>query len=61
MYLSSIQLAARWHISTTTLSHWRLAGKGPPFLRFGNRVRYRIADIEEYEQQTTNNNNADND
>lgn len=61
MYLTTVALAARWRLSTSTLAHWRLVGKGPPFLRLSNRVLYRITDIEEYEQQTTNNNNTDND
>lgn len=32
-------------ISYRTLEDWRLTGDGPPFLKIGRSVRYRISDI----------------
>ena len=48
-HLSSRELAARWSISRRTLDRWRWAGEGPPFLKLGGRVVYRLADIEAFE------------
>ncbi|MDV3291901.1 helix-turn-helix domain-containing protein [Mycobacterium avium] len=33
-------------VSPTTLKTWRHKGIGPPWICFGNRVRYRIRDLE---------------
>lgn len=47
------QLAERWQIAVGTLESWRTARKGPKYVRLmGKRgkVRYRMADILEYEQ-----------
>lgn len=35
-------------LSPRTLERWRQTGRGPKFLRFGTRVRYRIQDIEDW-------------
>lgn len=43
------ELAQRWHLSTRTLERWRWLGQGPPFLRLGTRIAYRLADIEAFE------------
>jgi hypothetical protein len=32
-------------ISTSSLTKWRLVGRGPRFVRVGSRVRYRPADV----------------
>jgi predicted DNA-binding transcriptional regulator AlpA len=46
--LDEKEVAARYKLSTATLSKWRLTpGKGPKFFRLGHRcVRYRLADVE---------------
>ena len=33
-------------LSHRTLDGYRVSGEGPAFHRFGNRVRYRIADLD---------------
>jgi hypothetical protein len=48
-HLNQEQLARRWSISPRSLEKWRFLRKGPPFLRIGGRVVYRVQDIEAYE------------
>jgi hypothetical protein len=49
-HLSQSKLAERWNISPRTLERWRWLRKGPPYLRIGGRVVYRIEDVESYEE-----------
>lgn len=42
-------LASRWGKSIRTLQRWRTDGHGPPFLRIGGSVRYRLSDVLDYE------------
>ena len=36
-------------IATQTLIGWRMNGKGPPFVRLGDKaIRYRIADLDKW-------------
>lgn len=49
-HLDQERLARRWAISPRTLESWRSLGKGPPFMRLGGRVAYRLQDIEAFEQ-----------
>ena len=42
-------LARRWGLSPSTLERWRHKRKGPPHLKIGGRVRYRLQDIEAFE------------
>lgn len=37
----------------TTLNNWRIAGKGPRFMRIGSRVVYRQADLDAYLETRT--------
>ena len=60
--LTPTQLAESWGLDVGTLANWRTRRTGPVYLRLnGSRgsVRYRLADIEAYEQtkvvQTTGN------
>lgn len=48
-HLRQGQLAKRWDMSEQTLANWRWQQVGPPFLKLGNRVLYRIEDIEQFE------------
>jgi helix-turn-helix protein len=48
-HLNQLQLARRWSISPRTLERWRWVGEGPPFLKLGGRVLYRLEDVESYE------------
>ncbi len=50
-HLNQIDLAARWNISPRTLERWRWIGEGPPYLKIGGRVVYRLEDVERYEQE----------
>lgn len=46
------QVAERYGITPETLSNWRAARKGPPFIRINQRrVVYRVADILEWERR----------
>ncbi|MEM6603459.1 MAG: helix-turn-helix domain-containing protein [Pseudomonadota bacterium] len=49
-FLNQLDLSRRWGIAPRTLEQWRWKGEGPPFLKIGHRVRYRLSDIETYEQ-----------
>jgi hypothetical protein len=49
VHLRQSELAERWCLSPRTLERWRYTGKGPPYLRIGGRVVYRLADIEDFE------------
>lgn len=40
--LDSREVAAYLKVSESTLSRWRSAHSGPPFLRLGGIARYRI-------------------
>ncbi len=49
-HLNQIDLSDRWNISHRTLERWRWTGEGPPFIKLGGRVVYRLEDIEDYER-----------
>lgn len=41
-------LAERWHLTQKTLAEWRVSGKGPAFIRMGDkgsRVLYKVHEI----------------
>jgi predicted site-specific integrase-resolvase len=48
-HLTQSEVARRWCLSPRTLERWRWLGKGPPFLKIGGRVAYRLEDIEKFE------------
>ena len=50
-HLHQIELARRWRMSHRTLERWRWLGLGPPHIKLGGRVIYRLADIEAYEAE----------
>ena len=49
--LKQSELASRWDISPRTLERWRWLKLGPPYLKLGGRVAYRLEDIEAYEAE----------
>ena len=49
-YLSETDVAKRWGMSQKTLQRWRFDRRGPGFLRIGRAIRYRLGDIEAFEQ-----------
>jgi len=47
--LDERELAAHLHIAVSTLRNWRVARRGPAFVKLGKRaVRYRVADVERF-------------
>ncbi|MBF0095377.1 MAG: helix-turn-helix domain-containing protein [Alphaproteobacteria bacterium] len=52
-YLSQSQLSDRWHISPKTLERWRWLNQGLPYVKIGNRILYRVEDVEMFEAQNT--------
>lgn len=51
IYFTQKQLARRWGLSPRTLERWRFRGFGPRFLKLGKRIKYRLAEIETFEEQ----------
>lgn len=53
--LTPEQVAARYGITPASLANWRLAGKGPAYIRLGSgpraRVMYRVDDVIQWEKQ----------
>jgi hypothetical protein len=54
-FLTVTQLAERWKLQVTiaTLATWRSRGNGPPYVKIGGKVLYRLADVEGYEKKNT--------
>jgi len=48
-HLNQVQLSRRWSLSPRTLERWRWLQIGPPYLKVGGRVVYRLDDVEAYE------------
>ncbi|WP_333953131.1 helix-turn-helix transcriptional regulator [Sphingomonas aerolata] len=48
--LLQVELARRWRLSPRTLERFRYERKGPPYIKIGGRVVYRVADVETYER-----------
>jgi predicted site-specific integrase-resolvase len=46
--LSPEQAATILRKSTATLSRWRTAGLGPPYIKNGGSIEYRRSDLEDY-------------
>lgn len=43
--LTSSEVAALLHVSTSTLTRWRQRGEGPPWLQLGGLPRYSSSDV----------------
>ena len=50
-FLDTRRAATYLGLSHRTLDGYRVSGAGPAFHRFGNRVRYRMADLETWAEQ----------
>ncbi len=46
--LTEQQLAAVLHVKVKSLQAWRSRGGGPPFVKLGRCVRYRLEDLEAF-------------
>lgn len=44
--LTTVQLADYLHSTPRTLEDWRLNGVGPRYIKLGQLVRYRLADVD---------------
>ena len=49
-HLTQVDLARRWRMSERTLEAWRWRRTGPPHLRIGGKVIYRLDDVLAFEQ-----------
>lgn len=50
MFLSNEDLAERYNVPVATIRKWRHERTGPPGMRLGRHVRYRVEDVEAWEQ-----------
>jgi predicted DNA-binding transcriptional regulator AlpA len=50
IHLIEDQLAAREQVSVRTAQRWRTTGEGPPYIKVGKAVRYRLQDVKEWEE-----------
>jgi Helix-turn-helix domain len=48
-HLNQLELSRRWSLSPRTLERWRWRRQGPPYLKIGGRVVYRLEDVEAFE------------
>lgn len=48
--LTPAELAERWQCSSGHLANMRSAGVGPVYLKLGSSIRYRVSDVQAYEQ-----------
>ena len=51
VYITIAELSKRWGVPASTLGQWRSRGQGAPFVRFEANIRYRLADVLEYENR----------
>ncbi len=49
-FLSPEDLAKRYGRPLKTIYRWNYQRSGPPFLRMGRAVRYRLADVKAWEK-----------
>ncbi len=47
---SQAQLAGRWQVAEASLERWRFTGIGPRVLKLLGDVRYRLDDVEAFEE-----------
>ncbi|HAZ61670.1 MAG TPA: terminase [Gammaproteobacteria bacterium] len=48
--LTQTHPADRWQVAESTLECWRSEGIGPLFMKMMGRVRYRLSDITDFEE-----------
>jgi excisionase family DNA binding protein len=53
VWLTRVELAERLRLSKDTLAAWAVAKQGPQFAKFGGQVRYRLTDVEAWENDQT--------
>jgi hypothetical protein len=45
-FVNDAEIEATFGISRRTLQNWRVLGRGPIYRKFGSSVRYNLADLE---------------
>jgi excisionase family DNA binding protein len=53
-YLTPDEVAERMRITRGTLANWRSRGKGPKFIRFGQRILYSEQQISRFIEECVN-------
>lgn len=51
VWLSNMDLAERYQVSIKTIRDWRLTGRGPQGVRFGQHVRYALSEVRRWERE----------
>lgn len=49
-WLTRVEVAERLRVSDKTLNQWAVKKTGPRYAKFGRHVRYRLADVEAWEE-----------
>lgn len=49
-WLTRAEVADRFRVPEKTLAQWASQGKGPKYAKFGRHVRYRLADVADWEE-----------
>lgn len=52
-YLTTADLAARYHTAPSTVRYWRHIGYGPKGIKVGRRILYPEAELERFEKALT--------
>jgi len=50
--MTQTQLAERWQLAESTLERWRSEGVGLIYMNILGRVRYRLSDITDFEEES---------
>lgn len=50
-WLTRPEVAARLRVPASTLNTWATQKKGPKYAKFGRHARYRLADVEAWEEE----------
>ena len=51
VWLTAAELAERLKVAQSTLWQWNLRSYGPPAVRVGGKLRYRLRSVESWEQE----------
>jgi predicted site-specific integrase-resolvase len=51
VWLTAAELADRLKVAQSTLWQWNLRGYGPPAVRIGGKLRYRLKAVEQWEAE----------
>jgi hypothetical protein len=58
-YLDSVETAKRLGVSTSFLNKARVTGDGPPYAKFGSRVRYHWPTAKAWADRRTHNSTSE--